>query len=87
MLCICSALNSWRMGTTTAPYVRVARNVTAQWAELRPQMAILSFLYTAVLKEYVQFFNFSCHVMKLQCCSLIVGKGIGIPVVDNGIIY
>ena len=32
-------------------------------------------------KKDMQFFNFACHILILQGASLIIGKGVKVPVV------
>ena len=57
ILCICSGINSWRIGTATAPYVIVARKATAQWLMFRPQIAILSPGTTPLLSNKICIFS------------------------------
>ena len=46
----------------------------------------IAFLNAAVLKNNVQLLYFSCYVVKLECCSLIVCQSIRIPIVDYRIV-
>ena len=81
-----SGLNSWRIGTATAPYARQAMKTTIQEEEFFPQMATLSpGVSPAAWKKDVDFLHVCCHfrIFIAQAPSEI-GEGHKFPIVFDG---
>jgi hypothetical protein len=48
---------------------------------------LVAFHHAAVLEQDMQLLDFSCYIMILKGCSLVVGQRIKVPVVDDALLY
>ena len=48
---------------------------------------LVAFHDAAVLEQDMQLLDFSCYIMILKGCSLVVGQRIKVPVVDDALLY
>ena len=48
---------------------------------------LVALYHTTVLKQDVQFFYLTCHVMELQGGSFVVSQCIEVPIVDDALLY
>ena len=56
------------------------------WAVATAKGDLVAFLQAYALKHDVELLYLARHVVVLQCGTLIVGKGVFIPVVDDGVL-
>ena len=47
---------------------------------------LVTFYYARILEHDVQFLYFACYIVKLQGSSLVVGKSIHVPMVDDALL-
>ena len=48
---------------------------------------LVAALHTAVFEHDVEFFDFPCYIVELQCCAFVVGECVLIPKLYYAVLY